>query len=82
MSLYQALNHQGRKSLISHAFADRFGVPLKTIRRVGTARLCLCRSDEARLILIKACRGDRWREKPGVTSAALGNSLEQKASAA
>ncbi len=82
MTRYHPLNHQGNKSLISHAFADRFGVPLKTIRRVGTARLCLCRSDEARLILIKACRGNLWQEKAGVTSAALGNSLEQKASAA
>lgn len=43
---------------ITQAFAERFGATEGAIRRVGTLQLCLCKSDEARRILISACMAD------------------------
>jgi len=37
------------------AFAERFKTTAKLVRRIGTLQLCMCRSDEARRILLKAC---------------------------
>ena len=46
------LNPQGHKSLIPHAFADRFGVSWKAVKLIGSSQLCECKSDEARRILL------------------------------
>ena len=40
------------------AFAERFGVTARTIRIIGTLQLCLCRSDEARRILLRAVEAE------------------------
>jgi hypothetical protein len=37
---------------IAPAFAERFGVSEKVVRLIGTRQLCLCRSDEARRVLL------------------------------
>jgi hypothetical protein len=37
---------------ITAAFIERFGVRKSTVRAIGTSVLCLCRSDEARRILL------------------------------
>ena len=36
------------------AFAEHLGFHEKTIRLVGTLQLCLCKSDEARRILLRS----------------------------
>ena len=36
------------------AFAERLGYAKTTVSRVGALQLCLCRSDEARRILLSA----------------------------
>lgn len=38
------------------AFAEHLGFSKKMIRRIGTLQLCLCRSDEARRILLNSAR--------------------------
>lgn len=43
---------------IQQAFAERFGVARKIIRKVGTRQLCLCRLDEARRILLHAVKAE------------------------
>jgi hypothetical protein len=48
---------------ITAAYAERFKCTRKTIHRVGTLRLTLCRSDEARSILIRATEQERLAAK-------------------
>lgn len=41
---------------MAHAFAERFGVSILTVRKIGTDRLCHCLCDEARRLLLKDWR--------------------------
>ena len=40
------------------AYAERFHTSIRAVRRIGTLQLSLCKSDEARRILLKAAEAD------------------------